>query len=374
VTPDPRLESNPHWTQTASGTPVTSLLTERVTDRLMVCVGRHPQSHRIATNSRGSGSGVVDDSVTTEETAYFVTSNLSIQQCSGFMLEEVVLSLPVSGGDAQGRNLTQNLCGDFVDEAYVEPRRFVFSVCDMNVPIQVAGRTYTFDMSNFIPNGRRISYYTLGNAINYFINGWTAFMKNVLGDTNFYATVYVDAISPRLFWYSGKYGLNAVRILLKDALDEAPGFLQILKNHIFFTDMRVGDDSQQGTTGAGTLGESIGFMAREQTGQQNNALLMTVHSNELTQFRKIDNIAPADGQSMIGALIPHKRSGTGTVTLTASVKDGSLISPKIAFDKTQTLTEFSIHFRVSFGNYNTVVQMSSTELSGSSAVLVFRAW
>ena len=375
VTPDEKEERNPHWTQTQSATPVTSLLTERVTDRLMVCIGRHPNSYRVGTGlQRGQASGD-DDSPAVEENAFFVIDNLNVQQVSGFMLEEIVLSVPFSGGgERQGRNLTTNLCGDYVDDAYVQPRRFVFSVADMNIKLQVAGVTYAFDMTKFLPNGRQISYYTLAGAINYFISGWTAFMVNMVGDTNFYATVYVDHIGPRLFWHSPKFGLQAVRLLLKEASNEMSGFMTILKQHIFFTDTRVGDSSQQGTLGAGVLGESIGFMARQQTNMQNNALIMTVHSNELTQFRKVDNIAPSDGSSLIGALIPHSHEGGNAITLSATIKDGTLVSPKVAFDKTQTLNQFGIHFRVSFGDHTSPVQLSATELAGATCVLVLRAW
>ena len=377
IVPNEKLLNNPNWVQTETGTPVSSVFVERVQDRLMVVIGRHPSSY-IQNYASLSDAGLVD-SASKEVGATFQMGGISLQQMTGFQLEEFTLTGPFSGGTNGGgsgpRNLVDNLCGDYVDDAFAEPRRFAPMATDMTIPLIVNGRTYSFNMSNYLPFGQAVAYYNLGDVITFFLNAWTNFMQVQLGDASFYATVYVDSVSPRIFWSSTTYSLGKIRLMLSDVKDAGmPSFLSAIKNHLFFLDTRTGDMSQQ-SSGYPT-GESMGILPRSQTGVQNNATCMTIHSNELTQFRKSDSLAPADGPSIIGVITMPSlyTNGTGMGALHASVKTGSLTAPKIAFDKTQTLTEFLIYLRAVDASGSTIIQQSQTELRQMSLLLIFRCW
>jgi len=100
---------------------------------------------------------------------------------------------------------------------------------------------------------------------------------------------------------------------------------------------------------------------------------MTVHSSELTQFRKSDSIAPTDGSSLIGTCFPST-SQTQYDFYQCSIATGDLVSPKIAFDRTQTLTELSIFLRVLQGVGHSVVTYKGTEMQNAYCIATFRCW
>lgn len=369
VTPDPRLEKNPNWTLTETAVPNASILTEDIHDRLLIISARHPLAFTASLERFLSLLG--PDGLASEQSAVFQAKDLFIQQCSGFQLESIVVNMPMSGSNVGSRNLTSELCGEFVDDDYSTPRRFVFSDCSMSVPISIDRRVHVFNMTNHLPNGQQISYYKLGDVIDYFITGFTNYMRNVVGDSSFYCTVYVNAVSPRLFWWSSTYPRGGIGLLLSDVEDSQPNFITLLKNHLFFTDLQSADRSQ--ATAGYDYGESLGFIAQARTSLQNNALGMSIHCNELTQFRKSDSIAPADGASIIGVLTPQDRDVQNIFY--ASVKDGTLISPKISFDRTQTCTQTTIYFRVLQPNgSSSPLQLKGTEVLTSSILLTFRVW
>lgn len=377
IVPNEKLLNNPNWVQTEAGTPVSSVFTESVQDRLLVAIGRHPSSY-IQNYQSLADQGLVD-AASQEVTAIFRIQDLSLQQLTGFQLESVTLTIPFSGngGSPSSRNLVDNLCGDYVDDAFAEQRRFSPLATDMTIPLVVAGTTYSFNMANYLPYGQSVAYYNLGDVITYFLNAWTNFMHNQLGDASFYATVYVDNVSPRIFWSSTTYSLGQIRLLLSDVkYPGVPSFLSALKNHLFFLDTRTNDTSQ--TAQGYPTGESMGILPRRQTGIQNNMMCMTIHSQELTQFRKSDSMAPADGPTIIGTVTCPSKSGSeeesGVSAFYASTRTGGLISPKIAFDKTQTLTEFSVYLRAVDATGSVPVQLSQTELRQMSILLVFRCW
>lgn len=376
IVPNEKSLNNPNWTQTETGTPVSSVLTEDIQDRLMVVVCRHPSAFVESHNSIQDG-GLVDGA-SKEVSGIFVAKDLSLQGCTAIQLEEVTLTGPLSGKPGgQARNLTQTLCGDYIDDAFVEPRRFSPMATDMSIPLIVAGVVYSFNMTNFLPYGQSIAWYNLSDVVTWLLNAWTSFMQNNLGDASFYATVYVDNVTPRIFWSSTTYGPGQIRFMLSDVrYAGVPSFLSALKSHLFFLDTRTGDTSQA-SNGYAT-GESMGILARKQTGIQNNATCLTFHSTELTQYRKSDTLAPADGASLIGVLsaplIGGSDADNGMGILFGNIKGGSLTSPKIAFDKTQTLTEFMVYLRAVDAGGSTVIQFSQTEVRQITALLIFRCW
>lgn len=374
VTPNASFEKNPNWTPNESSVPQANVLVEDGNARIMVVVGKNPKV--VANDIPTSGWGYTTafgEGVYTEETATFSMKNVSLQQCTAIQLESAYLNIPGSGAPPAQRNLTQNLCGDLVSDEFITPRRFVLSGVDMNVPLMIDGVLYNMNVYNHIPYGQNIAYYTLADVLTYFVNAWNTFMVTMVGDATFYATIYLDSIGPRLFWTSSTYGQHKIRIILSEFENRQANFFNILMNHIQITDLRAGDTSQV-SLGYG-VGESLGFQPRQQTGFQNNSIIMSIHCNELTQFRKSDSIAPIEGTSIIGTLFPlFNIDMTRGFDMFYSSKTGSLISPKIAFDRTQTLTEFTVTLRVMQGTGNAMVALKPTELQSSICVLTFRLW
>lgn len=370
VTQDPRLELNPNWGLTETAVPIASVLTEDIHDRLFMCVARHPYAD--SPNYDKLLNVLSADKVNTEQSAVFVCNNFALQNCTGFQLEQITLNLPMNGVEPGGRNLTTTLCGDFLSDDYSDPRRFVFSPFDMLVPLTINSRVYTFNMTNILPYQQAIAYYRLSDMINFFVTGITSFMQNVIGDNSFYCTVYVDNVSPRLFFYSSNYPNGAIRLVLNTIGDSNQNFMSLLQRHLFFSDYRVGDTTQAAS--GYPVGESLGFQAMPRTGFENNALAMTLHSADMTQYRKMDSIAPADGSTLIATLYPQNVSDQLSI-FTASIKDGSMVSPKISFDRTQTLLESTFTVRViSSSKGSNPMQMKATELLGTTLLLTFRAW
>jgi len=371
-----KLANNPNWVPNAMSEPQANLLTEAGNARIMIVAGRHPKV--VATDRPVSGLGYTSafsDGAYNEETATFRFSNINVQQCTALQLETVNLYFPgVSANNPNQRNLTQNYCGQFISDDFVNPRRVSLSQIDMQIPFLLRNQILHFSMENYIPNGRNISYYSIDQMFTFLIRAWTDYMKLVLGDSSFYATVYIDTNGPRLFWTSTTYGLHNIRLYIADFESRMPNFLNLLMNFVGFTDVRVGDTSQSANGYA--TGESVGFFARAETPLQNNTTTMTIHCNELTQFRKSDSIAPIEGTSIIGACTPPTLVGGGSTggTYCFSTALGTLVSPKIAFDRNNCTTEFYVTFRVFQGNQGQVVTLNATELHQATCTLTFRLW
>lgn len=376
VTPNADFAKNPDWTPNETAVPQANILTEDGNGRLLIVVGKCPKVVSSDIPLTGLAyTSAFGEGIYTEEAAIFRFQNLCIQNTTSFQLENVGLFIPGSGVPPASRNLTNSLCGDLVSNDFVTPRRFVLRDVDTSIPIVVNQTPYVFDISSILPNGRNIQYFSLADALGYLVTALTNFMKNQLGDSTFYASIYVDKIGPRLFYTSTTYGLNSIRLIIGELENRQPNFLNILFNHMIITDLRVGDTSQSGLGYA--TGESIGFQSRSQTGFQNNSTLLTLHSNELTQFRKGDSIAPTDGTSLVGVVFPYGSLGntsTDPGQYQASLKGGFLNSPKVSFDRTQTLTEFMVTLRVLQGTGNAVVMLKPTELQNSLCILTFRMW
>jgi len=371
-----KLENNPNWVPNAMSEPQANILTEDGNSRIMIVAGRHP---KVSSQDRPVGglgyTSAFSDGAYNEETATFRFTNINVQQCTALQLETVNLYFPGVAPAAPGqRNLTQNYCGQFISDDFVNPRRVSLNQIDMQIPFLLRNRILHFSMEGHLPNGRNISYYTIDQLFTFLIQAWTDYMKNIIGDSTFFATVYIDAIGPRLYWTSSTYGLNNIRLYIADFESRMPNFLNLIMNFVGFTDVRVGDTSQ--TSRGYADGESVGFFARAETSLQNNTTTMTVHCNELTQFRKSDSIAPIEGTSIIGACTPPLLIGGGTAggTYVFSKELGTLVSPKVAFDRNQTTTEFFVTFRVFQGNQGQVVTLNSTELHQATCTLTFRLW
>lgn len=376
IVPNEKLLSNPNWIQSEAGTPVSAVFTEAVQNRLLVVIGRHPSAYR-RTPSSLQDAGLVDHAAS-ESSCVFRMEGFALQQCSGFQLEEFTLTLPVQNAEdaGSGRNLTDTLCGDYVDDAFANPRRFAPMATDMTIPLIVNGVMHSFNMANYLPHGQSVAYYTLGEVLQWLLDAWTNFMHNHIGDTSFYATIYTDSVSPRIFWSSTTYSLSQIRLAISDVADAGiPSFLSAIKSHLYILDTRTGDTSQEGE--GYPVGDSMGILPRSNSGFQNNALSVSVHSSELTQFRKSDSIAPSDGSSLLGVMTlasPVSVRGSGMGVVYGSINIGGLVSPKISFDKTQTLTEFNVYLRAIDASGSTIMQISQTELRQWTCMLVFRCW
>jgi hypothetical protein len=377
VTPDDKIGLNPNWTQASTAQPRTSVLTEEIYSRLVVVQGRHPNVSVQTPPGAPSPYQGVTDARAGEVLGRFRFSNLALSQASGFRLEQATINVPLGGIPAgNARNLQTTLCGDFIDDNFTEPRRFVLSGCDMTVPLFVAGQYYAFNLTNFLPNGQNISYYRLADVVQYLINGLNNFMNNVIGDSSFVALLYVDAIGPRLFWYSTMFGQQQIRLFLGQMEGQNPNILNLILNHILVTDIRSGDTTQ--AQAGYPSGESMGLRALAQTGLQNNTMMMSIHCRELTQFRTSDTLAPSDGASLIATALPAPRNTFAPngqpIMFTGTIKDGSLISPKIAFDRNQSLTEFEVELHVTQGTINQFVSFTATEIQNCQLLCVFRFW
>jgi len=370
--PDPKYGVNANWTQSETSAPQSSTFIEDIPNRVMVVTGRH--SAYFESSKPNPTYYFTADSVNNELTATFRFTNAFVQECTGFQLEQAVLLLPAQTAPAS-RNLIENSCGDYVDNSLATPKRFVFSECDMQVPMTVAGQSYTFSMSSYLPYGRNIAYYSIADLLGYVISGVTDFMKTNMGDTNFTSFIYVDNVGPRLYWRSPKYGLNSIRFLLRHITGAHSTFWDILSNSIVFADMRVGDTTGQ----TGYTGESMAFYSKPDTGFQNNNSFMTIHCKELTQFRKSDNIAPTEGSSLIG-ICTNNFLPIGIFDNTYNpdrrfiLSNNTLTSPKIAFDRTQVVTELEVTLRVANTSISQEIKFSPTEVESVQATLIFRLW
>lgn len=375
VTTDPKLAMNPNWTPNETSVPQANILVEDGNARLMVVAGRHPKVSSIDGVVGGLGyTSSFGDGVYNEESAVFRMGNINIQQCTALQLESVAIYFPGNDTGQASRNLTQTLCGDCVDDAFVSPKRVVLNQIDMSIPVLIKQTLHHFNVENYLPHGRNIAYYSILDLLTHVINAWTNFMHTTIGDASFFATLYVDNAGPRLYWTSATFGLHNIRLFLSQHEGQLPNFLHIVMNYIGFTNLRVGDTSQSSLGYA--EGESLGFYARGETKFQNNTCVLTLHSNELTQFRKSDSIAPIEGTSLIGCITPPIFAGGGSNggTYVYTAATGTLNSPKIAFDRSQTITEFLVSLRVFQGTSGHVVFLNSTELQQATCTLVFRLW
>jgi len=83
----------------------------------------------------------------------------------------------------------QNYCGQFISDDFVNPRRVSLNQIDMQIPFLLRNRILHFSMEGHLPNGRNISYYTIDQLFTFLIQAWTDYMKNIIGDSTFFATV-----------------------------------------------------------------------------------------------------------------------------------------------------------------------------------------
>ncbi len=377
VTPSPKFGANPNWEVSESGKPEESTYVEYIHDSLMVCQGTPilaPQVQFLDPSKNPPASILIKDDPNNEVTANFTFKNVQIQQCTGLQLEQVMIHLPPPKQAPRSRNLTLTLCGDLIDDNWDAPRRFVWSDCDMTVPFYIKGNLHYFDITNFIPFGRTISYYAPSDIINYLVTSLNSYMNNVIGDATFTSYIYVDNIGPRFFFRSTTYGLNTIRLYLFSCYGVGMNALNLFLNHFTFTSPRTDTTQAVGT------GESFGISLRSITDFQNNSPFMTLHSNELTQFRKSDSVAPVDGSSLIGVCSPvvkfeSSRNESADGTYMYRVQKGTLATPKISFDKNKAVTAFDVSLRASPDNANFKnVQVTNGELANCSLSLIFRKW
>lgn len=377
VTPSAKFGANPNWEVSESGKPEESTYVEHIHDRLLICQGEPilaPQATII--NDVTTSQFLIADNPNNEVVATFTFRGVQIQQCTGLQLLQVLMHLPPEKlGDGSGRrqNLTNTLCGDVIDESFDAPRRFVWSSCDMTIPFFVGGRQHFFNMEDFLPYGRTIAYYSPNDMITYFCNGITHFMQNRLGDGSFVCYPYVDNIGPRIFFRSTTYGLNSIRLFLFSTSATIQNALQLLMNHFMFTSPRT-DASQ-----SGGVGESFGIHVKRSSGMQSNSPFLTVHSNELTQFRKSDSVAPVEGSSLIGVCTPvsafEDSASSDEGTYLYRIEKGTLVTPKLSFDKNKAVTTFDVALRVSVDNVHfDHVKVSQSELAACKLCLIFRMW
>jgi len=373
VTPSSKFGANPNWEVSESGKPEESTFVEEIHDRLLVCQGEPVLAPQTAIVNSAASQFLVTDNPNNEVVATFTFRGVQIQQCTGLKLLQVLMHLPPQSVEQRGRNLTTTLCGDLIDSSFDAPRRFVWSSCDMTVPIFIAGRQYFFNMENFLPFGRTIAYYSPNDIITYFCNALSSFVVNQLGDATFVCYPYVDNVGARIFFRSTTYGLNSIRLFLFSTSGTLQNALQLLLNHLMFTSPRV-DNTQSGGTG-----ESFGVMVKRSSGLQSNSPFLTIHSNELTQFRKSDSVAPVEGSSLIGVCTPVTRFEEGLAddegTYLYRVEKGTLVTPKVSFDKNKAVTTFDVALRVSVDNVHfDHVKVSQSELAACKLCLIFRMW
>jgi len=378
VTPSAKFGANPNWEVAESGKPEESTFVENIHDRLLICQGEPilaPQTTIM--NATGVGGApsqlLVADAPNNEVVATFTFRGVQIQGCTGLQLLQVLMHLPPQTVEQRGRNLTTTLCGDMIDDSFDAPRRFVWSNCDMTIPLYVNGNPFFFNIENFLPFGRTISYYSPNDVITYFCTALTSFMVNQMADATFVCYPYVDNIGARIFFRSTKFGLNSIRLYLFSTSGTVQSAMQLLLNHFMFTTPRVDTTQSVGT------GESFGVMVKRGSGIQNNSPFMTIHSNELTQFRKSDSVAPVEGSSLIGVCTPVVRFEDGVAdtegTYLYRVEKGTLVTPKLSFDKNKAVTTFDVALRVSVDNVHfDHVKVSQTELAACKLCLIFRMW
>ncbi len=370
-----RDEKNPDWTPNQATLPEKPVVVEEGHTRLMVVTGipRGAEDHVGTKQILFS-----EDHPYNQTTATFVFRDLSLSDCTGFQLEEAVVSLPDSNGRL-GRNLTESLCGELISGDYVTPRRWVWSESNLHVPVLVADKYYEYDFTRTLPQGANIEYYSLEDILEHLRTTWITFMTVFLGDSSFVASFYVANGGLRLFFGSTTYGRGAIRLGLSRYSGAVRSVLNLIMRHIQITSVR-------NETRSGVDGESFGIYPRSLTPFQNNALYMTIHSQELTQFRKEKTcIAPQSGETLIGVFTPTDHThvfndGENESELVGGAHlykttTGTLVSPKSPFDKTQTLTQFEATLRVSAdgGGFN-YVNLTPTELLQCSLSLVFRVW
>ena len=374
VTPSSRLLSDPRWVPTESAVPEQSVYVEDVHDRIMIVVGQ-PTMTGLDLRAGGAAGGdqtfFLSDNTNGESSVSFVFNNLSIQQCTGFELEEVILQLPPSTTPRRGV-LVNDLCGDLIDDDLNTPRRMVWSVADGQIPIIVAGRLHSFDLYNFLPYGNSIEYYRPADILQYLLNAWTNFMVNRLGDSSFSATLYASSIGElRIFFTSTTYGFNSIRFMLASNAEElSRSALNILLKLFYFGGARR-------DTYLGVDGESFSVNPRQDTGFQNNAPFITLHSNELTQFRKNDSVAPTEGTSLFGVITPAEgeQDLKNGQMIVYKVTKGTLLSPKMAFDRNQVLTQFEVVLRTSKDSLQfDYLTFKPTDVNQIALTLIFRMW
>lgn len=383
VTPSSQFGANPNWEVAEAGKPEESTFVEYIHDRLMVCQGvpiLGPQFVNLDPGAPMQNIFMSEDHPNSEVTASFTFDKISLQQCTGIRLEKLVLSVPPATGSTRSSNLTETLCGDLADDAWSTPRRVVWTDTDMSIAVYVNGRLKIFDLTRFIPTGQAIGYHSPAQLISYLSTALNSYMHNVIGDSSFDSYIYVDDVGARFFFTSAAYLPGQIRLFLFPLTGSSQmSALQLIQNHINFTTPRV-DTSQS------TSGESMGLFIRAATEFQNNSPFLTVHSNELTQFRKSDSICPVEGSSLIGVCTPvcqfegddssGRQAANGcTGTYVYTVSKGSLDTPKIAFDRNKAITSFDVILRVAPNNTNfTTLQVTSTELASCRLSLVFRVW
>lgn len=375
VTPSAKFGVNPNWEVSEAGKPEESTFVESIHDRLLVCQGE-PINAPQYSNFMPAGSVsslLVADAPNNEVVATFTFRGVQIQQCTGVQLLQVLMHLPPQTVEQRGRNLSTTLCGDLIDDSFDAPRRFVWSTCDMTIPFYLNGVQKIFSLESFIPYGRTIAYYSPNDMITYFCTALSNFMVNTMGDASFVCYPYADNVGARIFFRSPTFGLNSLRLFLFPTSGTQQNAMQLLLNHFMFTTPRVDTTQAVGT------GESFGVMVKRTSGLQNNSPFLTIHSNELTQYRKSDSVAPVEGSSLIGVCTPSAKFDDGTSdsegTYLYRVEKGTLVTPKISFDKNKALTTFDVALRVAAANVHFEhVKVSQAELSACKLCLIFRMW
>lgn len=370
VTPQGPWDVNPNWTQTPSAQPEVTNIVEDAHDRLMVVVGYPIEAIHTGGNADKSEQNELfqQEAQRNEQTAKFQFTNLSLSQCTGIYLEQAILTVPPhQNGKNRSMNLTNTLCGDFIDDDMDAPRRWVFSEFSPNVGLIIKNVNYSFSLTNFLPNGSAIGYYSLSDVITYLLNAWQSFMNNTIGDSSFVASMIVDRYGPKVFFTSTMFSKNQVRLDVRLFVDTFPNAMNLLSRHVWFSSP-FPDTNQTGTSG-----ESFYIRPRANTHFQNNANFLTFHSNELTQFRRQDSIAPTEGNSLIAVGTPGATDDSTDVYV---FRQKTLVSPKIFFDKFQTLNSFEVSVRAASesGTYGALLKYSPTELQNISLTLIFRLW
>ena len=370
VTPQGNYDSNPNWTQTPTAAPEATNIVEFAHDRLMAVTGYPHQAYHVGDVTMDSSDKdelFVQDAQRNEQSANFLFKNVALSQCTGIQLEQAILTVPpMTEGPKRSINLTNTLCGDFISDDMDSPRRMVFSEFAMNVPILIGRTVHKFNLMNFLPNDGAVGYYSLSQIIDFLLNAWSNFMVNQLGDSTFYCTATVDRTGPKIFFTSSTYGLNMIRYDVRRFAESFPNGMDFLMRHFWF--MTPFHD----TVGSRT-GESFYIFPRADTKIQNNATFLTFHSDELTQFRRADSIAPSCGNSLIGIGTP----GAGTEDTEVYVfRQKTLVAPKLFFDRGQVINVFEAVVRATSenGTYSHLLKFTPAEIQNISLTLIFRLW
>jgi hypothetical protein len=380
----------PDWHENPGSVPESSVFTEAIHDRLLLSYGRPmglQEGIRLQLFSglqpQGQGSGEVQ--------AKFHCKNMLLQNCTAIQLEQVILVNAPTMLKTRGLLEGEELCGDLMSDDMVVQRRMNFTEMYGIVIGAVTGitRSLAIDLRGFLTqvgdgSGDLVGYYTLTDLFNLVRLGIQSFLS-LSGYTSISTALFVDPANNGdicIFWSStmpvGHLSIN-MDSSVSNFFQEALNFFGI-------------SSGPRAYTYNGTPGEVIRIFPRGlQSRSFNNASpVMTIHSDEMTQFRKFDSISFTEGGSLLGVLNcvePSTASEFGMPPLAADLQtnnnyyrwtrqDGSLVSQKINFSKDQLLTEYHVTLWGGANSFfsSSFVSFNKVEAAQVSLIMVFRLW